>query len=181
MNQVLKAIHERYSCRDFLSEPPTREQLGLIADAALAAPSAMNSQPWHIVVVNDKSFIDEMDKAAMVPENKEEAWYSRIMDRGGKMFYNAPCAIYIAVNDTKWALHDSAYVSQNITLAAHSLGLASVICAMAAIPLNSPKGPEFLKKLNFPDGYIFGIAVLIGKPAATKEPHQPDKSKVTYL
>ena len=180
MNEVLNAITKRYSCRDFTGEAPTKEQIEMIVTAALAAPSAMNMQPWHIVVVNDKSFLDEMDSTVMVAENKDEPWYNRIQERGGKMFYNAPCVIFIAIDDSKWAEHDCAYVSQNITLAAHSLGLGSVICGMAALPLNSPKGPEFLKRLNFPKGYTLGISVLIGKPNTGKEPHELNRSKVTY-
>ena len=74
MNEVLDAIANRYSCRDFLAEAPTKAQVEAIVNAALAAPSAMNMQPWHIVVVNDKSFVDEMDKAAMVPENMDTPW-----------------------------------------------------------------------------------------------------------
>jgi len=181
MNEVLSAIANRYSCRDFLADAPTTEQVDAIVNAALAAPSAMNCQPWHIVVVNDKSFVDEMNTAVMVQENKDEPWYDRIMGRGGKMFYNAPCIIFIAIDDSKWAMHDCGYVSQNIALAAHSLGLASVICGMGAIPLSSPKGPEFLKKLNFPEGYSFGMSVLIGKPNSGKEPHKLDRSKVSYV
>ena len=181
MNEVIKAISERYSCRDFLADPLTKEQVDALVDAALAAPSAMNLQPWHIVAVTDKALIDEMNDAAMSDANKNEPWYERIMSRGGKMFYNAPCMIFIAKNDSGMAALDCGIVSQNIALAAHSLGLGSVICGMARIPLESPKGTEFLKRLKFPEGMSFGMSVCVGKVKNGKAPHELDKTKVTYI
>jgi nitroreductase len=76
---------------------------------------------------------------------------------------------------------DCGILSQNIALAAHSLGLGSVICGMAGIPLSGPRGSEFKKRLKFPDGYDFGIAVLLGTAKSGKEPHELDMSKVTYI
>jgi hypothetical protein len=37
-------------------------------------------------------------------------------------------------------------------LAAHSLGLGSVICGMAGIPLSGLRGNDFKKRMKFPDG-----------------------------
>ncbi|HOO26028.1 MAG TPA: nitroreductase family protein [Clostridiales bacterium] len=44
MNETLKSIAERYSCRDFADTPLTDEQIKALADAALSAPSAVNRQ-----------------------------------------------------------------------------------------------------------------------------------------
>ena len=76
---------------------------------------------------------------------------------------------------------DCGIVSENVALAAHALGLGSVICGMAGIPLSGPRGDEFKERIQFPDGYSFGIAVLIGIPNSGKEPHEHDMGKVTYI
>ena len=55
MNETLKTIAERYSCRDFAETPLTSEQIKAIVDAALAAPSAMNNQPWHVIMITDST------------------------------------------------------------------------------------------------------------------------------
>jgi hypothetical protein len=66
-------------------------------------------------------------------------------------------------------------------LAAQSLGLGDVICGMAWIPFSGPRGDELKKRLQFPAGFSFGIAVLIGKAKSGKTPHEWDMGKVTYI
>ena len=70
---------------------------------------------------------------------------------------------------------------KNVALAAHSLGLGSVICRMAQLPFSGSRGDEFKKRMQFPDGYDFGIAILVGTVKTGKEPHELDRSKVTFL
>jgi len=181
MNEVLKAISERYSCRNFSPEALTQDQLHELVKAALASPSAMNLQPWHIIVVTDKALIEEMDAAAMEHVKKDEAWYKRMMERGGKIFYDTPCIIFIAADGTDYSTLDCGIVSQNIALAAHSMGLGSVICGMARIPLNGEKGEEFKQRIQLPDGYSFGMSVCVGKIKSGKAPHELDYEKVTYI
>jgi len=178
MNETLTTIADRYTCRDFADTPLTEEQIKALVEAALAAPSAMNLQPWHVVVVTDKTLIDDMDAAGMgLLAKGNAATYERMMSRGGKLFYNAPCMIYIAADATVSHAMDCGIMSQNIALAAHSLGLGSCICGMAGVPLSE----EFIQKLQFHPNYEFSIAVLVGTPKTTKAPHEIDLGKVTYI
>ena len=183
MNEVLKAISDRYSCRDFSPEALSDEQVKAIVEAALAAPSAMNLMPWHIIAVTDKSLIEEMDAEAMniIAGWDDKGAHNRMKERGGKIFYNAPCMIFVASNGSEYAAHDCGIVSQNVALAAHALGLGSVICAMARIPLGGAKGAEFQKRLNFPEGFSFGMSVCVGKVNSGKAPHELNMNKVTYV
>ena len=153
-----------------------------IALAAVQSPSAMNNQPWKIIVIKDKALIDEMDAATMEMLSKKEeerAVYERMMSRGGKIFYNAPCMIVIA--KAPGTDMDCGIVSENIALAASSLGLGNVICGLAGLPFGTEKGEIFKEKI-IPEGYEFGVAVLIGY-AAEKEgaPHETDMAKISYI
>jgi len=182
MSSVLQTIFDRYTCRDFTSEPIDKEHVESIVKAALAAPSAMNIQPWHIIAITNKKLIDELDADAMsVLKEQGGESYKRINDRGGKIFYNAPCLIVIARNSTDYAALDTGIATQNIALTAHDLGLASVICGMARIPLNGPRADEWVQRLQIPNGYVFGMSVCIGKARSSKTPHELDLSKVTYI
>ena len=183
MNETIKTIMERYSCRDFADTPLTDKQIKALVDAALAAPSALNRQPWHIIVITDKTLIEELDAEGMsiLRAAEDQSGYERIKSRGGKIFYNAPCMIIAASDGSDYTVMDCGILSQNVTLAAHSLGLGSVICGMAGVPLNGPRGDELKKRLQFPDGYGFGIAVLVGTAKTGKESHELDKNKVTYF
>lgn len=182
MSKTIDAIMERFSCRNFADGALSESQVDTLVKAALAAPSAMNMQPWRIVVLTNKPLIEEMDAAAMlhIKENNEAA-YTRMMERGGSVFYNAPCIIYVLKNETAYATLDCGIATQNIALAAHALGLGSVICGMANMPLQGVRGSEFLQKLGFPSGFSFGMAVCVGKVLTGKEPHDIDMTKVTYI
>lgn len=55
----------RTSIRNFTGEPVSREQLETILKAGMAAPSAMNVQPWRFVVVTEK---EKIAQALGIPE-----------------------------------------------------------------------------------------------------------------
>jgi nitroreductase len=181
INEILKAIAERNTCRDFSPAPLESAQIDALVKAALAAPSAMNLQPWHIIVLTDKQLIEEIDAAGMEYIKHDAEWYKRFMDRGGKIFYDAPCIIFIAKDNSDAATLDCGIVSQNIALAAHSMGLGSCICGMARYALMNETGEKLLKKLQFPEGYDFGMSVCVGNIQSGKEPHELDTKKVTYI
>jgi len=183
MNETLQTIAQRYSCRHFSETPLTCDQMNAIVDAALAAPSALNRQPWRVIVIEDKTLIDEMDAEGMnmLAAAEDQSGYERMKSRGGKLFYNAPCMIMVASDGSSYASMDCGILSQNVALAAHSLGLGSVICGMAGIPLSGSCEGEFKKRMQFPEGYDFGIAILVGTAKSGKAPHELDPGKVTYV
>jgi len=183
MNDVLKTIAERNSCRNFSPSPISDQHVDALVAAALASPSALNRQPWHIIAITDKALIEEMDAYAMeVMKGQNPDGYKRMMDRGGTIFYNAPCIIVVAKgNDADYTILDCGIVSQSIALAAHSLGLGNVICGMARMPFSGEKGEYFKNRVNMPEGYSFGISVCVGTAISSKEPHELNHDKVTYV
>lgn len=181
MNETLQTIKNRYSCRSYTGEAIEQEKLEAIALAAVQAPSAMNQQPWEIIVIRDKAFIEEMDAATMEMLSKQEdkSAYERMMSRGGKLFYNAPC-IYVVVKKVGTDL-DCGIVTENIALAASSLGLGNVVCGLMRLVFDTPKGENFKAKI-IPEGYEFGMSVLVGYATnAEGTPHEPDVSKIKYI
>lgn len=181
MNETLQTIKNRYSCRSYTGEAITKEEMEAIALAAVQSPSGMNQQPWKIVVLRDKSLIEEMDADLMDFFSKQEdkSTYERMMSRGGKVFYNAPCAFIVAKKEGTDL--DCGIVSENIALAASSLGLGNVICGLMGLAFAVEKGEEYKAKL-IPEGYEFGVAVLVGyKADEGGKPHEVDMSKIVYV
>ncbi|MCL2228038.1 MAG: nitroreductase family protein [Oscillospiraceae bacterium] len=183
MNETIKNIMQRNSCRDFEAAPLTDAQVKTLVEAALAAPSAQNLQPWHVTVVTDKKFIEEMDSSGMeaMAAMEDKMYYNRIKERGGKLFYNAPCIVVISTSEAPWAPLDSGIQCQNVVLAAEAMGLGSCIVGLLRVPLDGPKGGDFKKRLKFPDGYDFAVSILVGTVKTGKEPHELDFGKVDYV
>ena len=186
MNETLKAMETRFSCRNFNEAVPTDEELTLLAQAAIQSPSGMNRQCWQIIVVKDKNFIDEMNNEGMkiLSEMPDSTLFERINSRGGKLFYNAPRMIVIAVKEaeTKGAeLLDCGIVAENIVIAAEALGLASLHCGLLSVPLSGERAEEFKQHLQFPEGYECGIGILLGHTDNKVAPHVPDQTKITII
>ncbi|MDR1767296.1 MAG: nitroreductase [Propionibacteriaceae bacterium] len=185
-NQTLEVIKTRYACRDYSDRPVDREVLRLIAEAAVQAPSAMNRQPWLVVVVSDKATVDDLDgKGLAALAASDQAGYERIMGRGGKLFYDAPAMIFVAkqkVGGVFPADLDCGIVTANIVLAARSLGVDSVVCGLAGYLFDGPQADEVKKQLGFPPHFDFAISVLLGYAASGPgAPHQPDLGKIVWL
>jgi len=192
----MKEILERYSCRAYTGDALKENEIKAIADAALASPSGLNRQPWHIIIVTNKKLLDEMCAEGMqiLKDKPDQTAYNRLMERGGTMFYNAPAMFLVATNvanmyNLSGVLHDNismeavdlGIVCQNIALAAQHLELGNVICAMAGITINGPNKDKWYAKLNIPQGFEFGMAVLVGKAKTTKPPHELDHSKISFV
>ena len=181
MNETLKAIAARYSCREYLDKPVEKDKLRAIAEAAVQSPSAMNNQPWHIAVITDKNLIKELDEEGLkiIADRDDKSMYEVIKARNSSICCDAPCVIMIPIKDG--AGMDCGVVCQSITIAATSLGLGSLICWQAGIAFSGDRGSELMQKIGFPEGYEFGMAVLVGYEATKGKPHEPDLSKISYV
>ncbi len=186
MNDTLQTIAERFSCRNFMDQLPSEKDLAAIAQAAIQAPSGMNRQGWQVIVVKDKSLMDEMEAEGIrgLAGMADKSIYERIMARGGKLFYNAPCMIVIAIKEAfpKGAeLIDCGILAQNIVLAATSLGIANLHCGFVGLAFAGSKADSFKSRLKFPQGYDCGMGVLLGYAADTVPPHVPNQEKITII
>jgi nitroreductase len=92
---VIQAIYERYSARDFKSDPVPKDILVKIMEAALRSPSAGNGQPWQIFVsagaVTEKitkAYLDRFNQdmpgkpeMSGLPPNQMPQWYQDRMKK----------------------------------------------------------------------------------------------------
>ena len=65
MNVVIEAIKKRRSVRSYESKPIPKDIINMIIEAGNEAPSAMNSQPWRFVVVEDKKVKEKLLRVAL--------------------------------------------------------------------------------------------------------------------
>ena len=171
-NPVLKAIAERRSIRSYKNEEITREQFDVLLKAGAEAPSARNSQPWHFSVVNNRRLLEEISSEVKKNLNEDV----------GNIFHGAPAAIFLSCDPvSRWARLDCGIAVQTIALAAHSIGLGTVILGKPEPAFIGPRGDYFNKLLKVPAGYSFAVAIAVGVPAGTKEAHPIEAGRVTFV
>lgn len=185
-NAVLDAIRDRRSIRGYLQTQLTDAQLRAILDAALQAPSARNTQPWHFSVVQDAALIRafEDDYLRIVCEKLPEGQRGRAEDPLFRLFYGAPTVVFISTPTqppTAFSAVDCGIAVENMALAAHALGLGSVIVGMARDVFLSERADHYRRALQFPDGFDFSIAISLGTPGMTKAAHPIHDGLISYV
>ncbi|MCM1074645.1 MAG: nitroreductase family protein [Ruminococcus sp.] len=166
----MENIMTRTSIRDYENRPVEESKIDTLLQAAMAAPTAVNKQPWQFIVIKDKKTL----KA--ISENFKSM----------KMAEKAPLAIVVCGDleaalpgDTsEYWVQDASAATENLLLAAHSLGLGAVWCGIYPIP----DRVELLKNiLNLPDNIIPLNVIPIGYPAEDPQPKDKwDSKKVRY-
>ncbi len=154
---VYSNILTRASVRSYQAKPVEDEKIEKLLRAGMAAPSAVNRQPWHFVVVRNKATL------AAIAEATPNA----------KMAADAPLAIVVCGDMDKekddpvrefWS-QDASAATENILLAAHGMGLGAVWtgtfpdekrCEAVSKILKLPKHiiPFCTIVIGYPDGEI---------------------------
>lgn len=152
MNEkAIENIMTRASVRSFTDQIVEEEKIEILLRAAMAAPTAMNKQPWHFVVVTDTSKLSEIAQ------------------------YPSPLAIVVCgdINKTlpghgkEFWITDASLASQNILLAAHAVGLGGVWTAVFPNPDRTQKVRE---ALGLPENLLPLNTLIIGYPTETPQP-----------
>lgn len=170
-NQILETIRDRSSARAYTNEEITKSELDIILEAGLQAPTGMNKQEIHFSVISgDHPILSELD------EEKR-----RLREQGEQphnFYYEAPVLIFLSAEEGfKWSKVDAGIAVENMTLAAESLGLGTLIIGCVYDALHGEKRDYFGKTLQIPDGYSFEIALAVGHKADDKKPHEYDYDK----
>ena len=185
-NPVLQAIHDRRSIRAYQKEQITQEALDEIIAAGLAAPSARNTQPWHFTAVQDAALTDRVNRAMQKGAEKvlPPDSLGQITDPSYNVFYHAPTVFFVScppLEEMHYAQTDVGMAIQNMALAAHALGLGSVILGMPRFAFLGDEAEALRRALCFPEGYDFCLALAVGTPAMTKEAHPVLEGRYTVL
>ena len=148
MNETLKVLETRRSCRSFKPDMVKEEDLKAVLRAGTYAATGMGKQSPLIIAVTDKKTRDEISEA----NRKIGGW-----DEGFDPFYGAPVIlIVLAKKDVVTHVYDGSLVMGNLMNAAESLGLASIWIHRAKEEVDSEFGKNLLKKLGI-EGNFEGI------------------------
>jgi len=172
-NEVLDAIMQRRSIYQFKPETVPTEKITSILEAGRWAPSYANSQPWEFITVTDSKLKQE------VAEIAKETMAAHAGIEGAHVII-ATCVD--PEKDPYHFIEDGAVATQNMALAAHSLGLATYWVGILS-STNDRKSVEHRIKevLDIPEK-IRAISLLpIGVPAYSIEKERKRLEEICHV
>ena len=162
---AIENIMTRTSIRQYKDQPVEQEKIDIMLKAAMAAPTAVNLQPWHFIVITDKQTIGLLS---------------------GQQPTNAPLLIAVCGDTDKtttpdgkmnlpdfW-VEDVSAATENLLLAAHALGLGAV---WTGVYPAMDRTAEVANVLNCPKNIVPMAVVRIGYPDESPEPKDKFKEE----
>ena len=130
MNEVLKSLKERRSCRSYKPDMVPQEILDQILEAGTYAPTGMGKQSPIIIAVTDKETRDKLSRLN-----------AAVMGAFNDPFYGAPVVLVVLANTAVGTYkYDGSLVMGNLLNAAHALGLGSCWIHRAKEEFESEEG-----------------------------------------
>ncbi len=156
MNETLKTLTERRSCRSFLPQHIAKADLEAILAAGLQAPSGMNRQTARFVAVQNDEAVAKLSKLN-----------AAVGGMSGDPFYGAKDVIVVLAKKEGTYLYDGSLAMGNLLNAAWSLGLGSCWIHRAKEVFASEAGRELLTQWGITEdveGIGFCILGVIDQP-----------------
>lgn len=152
----MKAILSRRSIRKYTPDKVPEKDLRELLEAAMAAPSAGNEQPWHFIVIDDRDILRQ------IPSFHP---YSH-------MLKEATVAILVCGDETLekykgYWVQDCSAATENILIAVEEKGLGAVWLGVYPV---EERVAGLRRLLGIPDQVIPFSLIPVGYPAEHKEP-----------
>lgn len=107
--EVFQAVRTALAVRTYKEKPVPPDIVRRIVEAGRLTGSSMNGQPWHFIVVENRDTLRQLGRLA----------------RSGPYVAQAPLAIVVAIEKTKYAVSDASRAIQAMILTAWSEGVGS--------------------------------------------------------
>jgi len=169
-NEVIEATKERRTIFKFNDENVSKESINTILEAGRWAPSFANIQPWKFLVIRKEETKKELFEIAQ-----------RItLFREG--IQEAPVVIAVAVNqeeDPNHYVEAGAVATQNMALAAHSLGLSSYWIGVFDVDKDKNSAEKDAKEiLDIPEDYRLISLLPVGKSDQERSSERKDLEEI---
>ena len=170
MNDTIKTIKKRRSIRNYKEKQISDEEIKIILEAGLYAPhgSGQLEEYIHFAVIQNKSILEKINNLAKEFAKQSEMEWLRNFgnDINFNCLYNAQTLIIISYNE-KWIQPetDCAAATQNILLAAESIGLGGCWLYFPLQAFYSEDCKKLQSELKIPNGYKPITTIIIGYKA----------------
>lgn len=152
----MKAILGRRSIRKFKEEQVPDKAVNKFLEAAMAAPSACNQQPWHFVIIRDKETHEKIMEIQPYTKMLETSSLAIIV-----------CADPDLQTCPGYWVQDVSAATENILLAVHAMGYGATWCGL--YPRDDPVW-KIRELLGLPKNVVPLCVIAIGVPDEKKQP-----------
>lgn len=143
MNEAIKVLKERRSCRSFKPEQITGAELDAVLEAGVYAPCGKGAQSPVIVAVQDPDTVAKLRKMN-----------AAIMGKDIDPFYGAPTVLVVlADKSVPTYVYDGSCVMANLMNAAEAVGLGACWIHRAKQEFESEEGKALLEKWGIKGDY----------------------------
>ncbi len=170
MNETIKTLTERRSCRSFLPEHISREEIETILAAGLQAPSGMNRQPVRFVAVQEDATVALLSRLN-----------AAVMGTDRDPFYGAKDVIIVLAKKEGTYVYDGSLAMGNLLNAAWSMGIGSCWIHRAKEVFASEEGKKLLLQWGLTEE-VEGIGFcILGRTDKEKDKASVNPGRVFYV
>lgn len=171
MNETIKNLIERRSCRKYSTTQIKEEELNSVLKAGEYAPTGMGRQSPIILVLQNKEKVEKLSKLN-----------AKIMGTDKDPFYGAPTVlIVLADKNIGTYKEDGSLVLGNLMNAAYSIGLGSCWIHRAKEEFETDEGKELLKEWNIPENYVGIGHCILGYPEEKSEAKPRKEDYIRFI
>ena len=166
MNNTINDIMNRRSIRKYKPEQITREELDIILQAGICAPTGKNRQSPILIAVQNTEVRDLLSRMN-----------AQVLGADVDPFYGAPTVVVVlAKADSPHAVQDGSLVLGNMMTAAKAIGLGSCWINRAREVFDSAEGKQLLARWGVEGDYIGVGNCILGYPdeEPVMKPRKPD-------
>ncbi len=170
MNETIKALVSRKSCKSYLEKHVARELVEQIIEAGLNAPSGRNMQTPIFVAVSDDATVKKLSRMNAEVGGME-----------GDPFYGAPDVIIVLAKKECTYIYDGSLAMGNLMNAAWALGVDSRWIHRAKQMFESEEGKALLCEWGIEED-VEGIGFcILGYAKEEKPKTQINSGRVYYV
>ena len=175
--ELMEAIKGRRSIRKYKSDPVSEEVFRTLMEAVRWSPSWANTQCWEVIAVKDPGVKSELASALPKgnPAIPSMTAAPLVLVLCAKKGVSGSYGGQTVTAKGDWLMFDTGIAMQNLCLAAHSLGLGTVVVGMF-----DHKKTEGI--LGVPEGIEVVAMTPLGYPAAGgSTPKRKDISEFVFF